>query len=75
LLQVTREVSARKMDKALAEAGADVAIVFLKEFERAQQTVEEPKRLNVNSMAIKADVTKLEEAREMIIKVANEWRK
>lgn len=37
----------KEMTKALAEAGADVAIVFLKEFECAQQTIEELKRLNV----------------------------
>ncbi len=65
----------KEMAKALAEAGADMAIVFLKEFEYAQQTVEELKRLNVNSMAIKADVTKLEEVREMVVKVVNEWEK
>jgi len=48
---------------------------FPQRIERAQQTVEELKRLNVNSMAIKADVTKLEEIQEMVGKVVNEWGK
>jgi NAD(P)-dependent dehydrogenase (short-subunit alcohol dehydrogenase family) len=64
----------KEMAKGLAEAGADVVIVG-RNFERAQQTAEELKRLNVNSMAIKTDVTKLDEVRQMVTKVVDEWGK
>jgi len=57
---------------ALAEAGADVAITFLRSADEAQQTVTDLKSLRVRAKAIRCDVTDERSVRETIRQTAKE---
>ena len=57
---------------ALAEAGADVAITFLRSADEAQQTVTDLKSLRVRAKAIRCDITDEKSVREAIRQTAKE---
>ena len=57
----------REMALALAEAGADVALAQ-RHVEVAEQTAEEIRKLGRDSFAIKADVSKADDVKNMVAK-------
>ena len=57
---------------ALAEAGADVAITFLRSADEAQQAVTDLKSLRVRAKAIRCDITDEKSVREAIRQTAKE---
>jgi 3-oxoacyl-[acyl-carrier protein] reductase len=57
---------------ALAEAGSDVIVNYLSNFEAAEKVVEEIKKLGRRAIALKADVSKRDEASAMIEKAHEE---
>lgn len=62
----------KAMAKGLAEAGADIAIADTK-LELAQQSAKELRQLNVDSLAIKTDVSQAREVHQMVSEVVDEW--
>lgn len=56
----------RAISLALAEEGANVAIVFHEDEERAQETVDQLREIGVKSLKTQADVRDLEQVKEMI---------
>lgn len=64
----------RAFAHALAEAGADIAIVDINS-ETAQKVAEEIRELGRKSIAIVADVTKIDDTRRMVETVVAEWGK
>jgi len=64
----------KEMAIALAEAGADVAVVQ-RHIKRAEKVAEEIKKLGRNSIAIKGDVSKINDVENMIRVVMGEFGK
>ena len=62
------------MGLALAEAGADVAIIEL-DIPAAEETAAEIRKRGRKALSIKADVTLLEEVAVMVDTVLQEWRR
>lgn len=60
---------------ALAAQGADVAICYYGNQEKANAVVEEIKALGRNSMAIQADVSKSTDVIKMFTEIKNQWSK
>ena len=62
----------REMALALAEAGADVAVVQ-RRVEVAEQTAEEIRKLGRDSLAMKVDVSKAEDVKNMVAVVKDRF--
>lgn len=62
----------RALAIALAEAGANVAIVD-RNLETAQQTAHEIEALGLQSLAIQTDVTQTDQVNKMVDQVVSEW--
>lgn len=59
----------------LAKEGADVVVNFIGEEKNANETVEEIKRLGVDSIAVKADVSDFNEVKDMFEKVKDKFKR
>src|SRR5512146_2069861 len=63
----------REIALALAAAGADVAITFLRSKREARQTEEEIRRQGVRALALPCDVRKQSDVRQAVNKVVAEF--
>jgi 3-oxoacyl-(acyl-carrier-protein) reductase len=63
----------RAAARALAQAGADVAVNYCCSFEAARDVCGEVRRLGVRSRLYQADVSSVEQAQEMVAKVVDDF--
>lgn len=64
----------REIALELAKNGANIAITYVSNEEKAKEVVDEIINLGVKAIAIKADVSKEEEVQEMMKKIEEEFR-
>ena len=65
----------RAIAEALAEAGADVAVADIANFDNAQALVEKIKQMGQESHFIKADVRIIKDVQQMVAQVVDKWER